>query len=181
MDLSLSVESVLVDGSDLVGVSIDGANASTESHKASPSSSLRDKIYTLACCNGCAACTVSCAEGLSWQATWGNVLPQTASYKVVLWVCFCSTSWWTLGQICENRDHRSDAEGLCRRRWSSQQEQLWHWHRVDNHWSLRHSHPTKTERGQNQGLGHHWNWVAICESPRPERGATWCCQQASNR
>ena len=80
MDLPLSVESALVDGSDLVG-----ASASTESHKASPSSSLRDKVYTLACCNLCAACAVSCAEGLSWQVTWGrNLLPQTASFKVVL-------------------------------------------------------------------------------------------------
>ena len=48
----------------------------TECHNESPSSSLRSKVYTLECCNLCAACTVSC-EGLLWRDTWTrNLLPQ---------------------------------------------------------------------------------------------------------
>ena len=65
IDLSLSVESALVDDSDLVGMSI-RVNVLTECHRESPSSLLRGKAYTLECCNLCVACTrgegVSCLK-----------------------------------------------------------------------------------------------------------------------
>ena len=86
MDLSLSVESELVDGSDLMGMSVDWSKCFDRFPQGTACQlAERDKVYTLACCNLCAACTVCCEEGLSWWDTWRrNLLPQTASFRVVL-------------------------------------------------------------------------------------------------
>ena len=86
MDLSLSVESALVYGSDLVGMSVDWSNCFDRvPQRIAFQLAERQGLHTLECCNLCVACTVSCEEGLLWRDTWRrNLLPHTASLKVVL-------------------------------------------------------------------------------------------------
>ena len=62
--ISMTVESALADGSDLAGMSIDWSKCCDRvPQKKMLSCSVRDKVYTFACCNRCAACTASCEEG----------------------------------------------------------------------------------------------------------------------
>ena len=62
-----------------------GASASTVSHKALLSISLRNKVFTREYCSRCEACIGICAGGSSWLDTWeANLQPQTGSFKVVL-------------------------------------------------------------------------------------------------
>ena len=53
MDFSMTVESALADGSDLVGMSIDWSKYFDRVPQKLPSCWLRGKAYTLACCNRC--------------------------------------------------------------------------------------------------------------------------------
>ena len=66
MDLSLSVESALVDGSDLVGMSVDWSNCFDRVPQRIAFQLAERQSAHLECCNLCVACTVSCEEGLLW-------------------------------------------------------------------------------------------------------------------
>ena len=55
MDISMTVESALAVGSDLVGMSIDCSKYFDRVPQKLPSCWLRGKVYILACCNRCMA------------------------------------------------------------------------------------------------------------------------------
>ena len=85
MDLSLSVESALVDGADLVGMSINWSTCFDRVPQGIAFQLAERQGSHPRVSQPFVTCTVSCEEGLLWRDTWGrNLLPQAASCKVVL-------------------------------------------------------------------------------------------------
>ena len=125
MGLSMSVESALVDGSDLVGMSIDWSECfDTVPKGIAFQLAERARSTHSSAATYCAACTVSCEEGLLWRDTCEK---EFVASNGVIQGCLLSVFFFFakpphehLVQICESRDHNSNAERLSGRRWSSQ-------------------------------------------------------------
>ena len=154
MDLSMTVESALADGSDLVGMSIDWSKCFDRVPQGIAFQlAERQGLHFL---SGATAArhVPRAAKKVRHGGSRKNLLPLTASFKVLMNTRSRSVKAGTttaMPKVCAGGD--IDIALRITGRFATVTQQ-------------------KTERRQNQDLGHHRNCAAISEKPRPERGAT---------
>ena len=134
-----------------------GASASTESHKASLSISLRNKVFTREYCSPLRGMYRDLRRRFVMA---GHVGSEFAASNGVIQGCPLSVLLLNLlmktwARAVEAQTATATPKVYADDAGVLSQNSCGHRHCAKNHWSFRHCHSAKTERGQNQGLGHH--------------------------